>query len=57
MNLDWRSDMKPEEHGHSFKKVSTNDYQAELDLALSSQSENVREAIETSYSALGEKKS
>jgi hypothetical protein len=49
--------MKPEEHTHSFKKVSTNDYQAELDLALSSQNENVREAMETSYGGVNEKKS
>ena len=49
--------MRPEEHTHSFKKVSSNDYQAEMDLALSSQNENVREAIETSYSGLAEKKS
>jgi hypothetical protein len=49
--------MKPEEHVHSFKKVSSTDYQAQMDLALSSQNENVREAIETSYSPLGERKS
>jgi hypothetical protein len=54
---DRRSVMKPEEHVHSFKKVSSTDYQAQMDLALSSQNENVREAIETSYSPLGERKS
>jgi hypothetical protein len=41
--------MKPSERSVVFKKSSTNDYQAALDLALSSHDEKVREALECSY--------
>ncbi|MCH3909248.1 MAG: hypothetical protein LKF75_05380 [Bacilli bacterium] len=46
--------MKPEER-KTFSKVSESDYQAQMELALSSNNDNVREAIESAYSPRNEK--